>query len=150
MKAKFLLLSLFCLLLACSQPDGMDANNHPVYFKDYNSKWIILNYWASWCTSCYKEIPELNKLYHDHQDKIVLFGINYDHDSVEKIKQFSTEQQITYPLLLSDPADHFGIHDDIANLPATFIISPHGKKIKKLLGPQSEHDILLVINNMSS
>ncbi len=150
MKIKFLSLFLFGLLLACSKPDGADANNHPIHFKDYQNKWIILNYWASWCTSCYKEIPELNRLYQQHKDKIALFGINYDQEPIEKIQAFSTQQRITYTMLLFDPAVQFGIHDNIENLPATFVIAPDRQQIKKLLGPQSEKDILLVMMEMAS
>lgn len=142
----FLLLSLTCLLVACGEPDAMDSNNNPIKFKDYRGKWIVLNYWASWCGPCYKEIPELNQLYEKNKDKLVVLGVNYDQMSAEKMRHFAKKNHVTYPLLTSNPGQHFAI-DSISLLPATFLISPQGKLEKSLYGPQTAKKLAAMIED---
>ncbi len=63
------LLLFFCslfILTACikEKPDAEDSLGNPVYLSDYEGRWVVIAYWATWCKSCMTEIPILNVLAH--------------------------------------------------------------------------------------
>jgi thiol-disulfide isomerase/thioredoxin len=137
----YLLAVIVLLLAACDKPQIYDSQGRGYDFHKHADKWIVLNYWASWCKPCYEEIPELNRLALEHGDKLVVFGVNFDRIGVQELQAFAQQQQVAYPLLVTNPAHLFGIND-IPNLPATFLISPNNQQIIALYGPQRAVDIL--------
>lgn len=107
----------------------VDLSGKTHHLSDYKGKWIIVNYWASWCPPCMDEIPEL-VAFHDSyaKDKAVVLGVYYGDYDLQYLTQFSDEFFISYPVLLMD--DHSPqMINDIYVLPTTFIISPIGELI---------------------
>ena len=136
---RILILSCIVALTACKQEPASlsDIEGHQFTLKDYRGKWIIVNYWASWCKPCHKEIPELNAFYlkHHNKDAIVL-GVSYDPIKGQELNELIHKIGIQYPILASDPAAQLGI-DSIPGLPATYIIDPNGKLHTPLFGEQT-------------
>jgi len=132
----------FCLLLTgCSQPVLHDSNGNTVRFSDYRGKWIVLNYWATWCKPCYREVPDINAFYRAHYNKdAVVFGVSYDHAPVDQLNQLAKKIGAEFPTLTTDPAKQLGVNH-VPGLPATFIIGPDGKLKKMLLGEQTQQSI---------
>ncbi|HVV67433.1 MAG TPA: TlpA disulfide reductase family protein [Gammaproteobacteria bacterium] len=144
MKKLFLtiILILACFASACNkQPDAVDSQGKAISFSDYRGKWLVVNYWATWCKPCLTELPELNALYAAHQDKLVVLGISFDHLPNTEIQQFAQPLQLKFPLLSQFPTEKFGIKD-IPTLPVTFLISPQGKLTQTLYGPQTKASLL--------
>jgi thiol-disulfide isomerase/thioredoxin len=138
---KYLLL--ICILLsACAEkPLSKNAQGHDIQLSDLKGKWIVLNYFATWCGPCYQEIPELNAFYSAHKDKdAIVLAVNYDALPAAELNQFSHKQHVLYPILQSNPGKRFGI-TDIETLPATFLIAPNGKIVKTLLGSHTKAEI---------
>lgn len=135
-----ILLSLY--LMGCQSGTGLrDNNNNVINFADYKGKWIVLNYWSSWCPSCVAEIPELNTFYQKHKDMdAVVLGVNYEGVNPEQLRQIIGQLNIQYPILMTDPAAKFGIQN-VPVLPATYLIDPHGKLVKLLLGAQTVNSL---------
>ncbi len=65
---------------------------------EWNDKILMVNFWATWCVPCRKEIPDLIELQNKFSDKIQLVGFSFD--SVENINNFKKEYAIEYPLLV--------------------------------------------------
>lgn len=123
-----LLFTLFALT-ACS--------NEPSYLSPYHGKWIVLNYWASWCKPCWEEMPQLNAFYKQYQQKnIVVLGVNYDSSETAELAATIKKMNIQFPVLPANPQHYFGIKD-IPGLPMTYIINPQGKVFKILPGEQT-------------
>ena len=129
------------LLLASSflhaEPVLHDIHGQKIFFSTLRGKWVLINYWASWCQSCLEEIPELNRFYEQNKHKnIALFAVNYDALPPELQHQLVKQYHIQYPALLRDPADalHLG---EIQAVPVTFIFNPAGKLSNTLYGKQS-------------
>ncbi len=112
-----------------------DINGNPHQLSDYRGKWVIVNYWATWCPPCLDEIPELSDFHEKHKaNDAVVLGINYEEDiDVSYLRKFIEEYLISYPILRGDP-DGPAPLGQIYGLPSTFIISPDGKVVSRKVG----------------
>ena len=107
----------------------------------------MVNYWASWCKPCIKEIPELNKLHQSRKD-ITVVGVNYDGMSGEELTIESSKLGINFPNLSSDPSSALKTSRPIV-LPTTMIVDKKLKLRDKLIGPQTLESISLSIMEAS-
>lgn len=111
-----------------------DLNGKQVKVSDFKGKWVIVNYWATWCPPCAVEIPELNAFHIKHHLKdAVVLGVNIEKDDLEYVKEFSDEFKISYPVLVTDNALSTP-YGNIQALPTTFIINKQGKRVKTIVG----------------
>lgn len=108
----------------------IQGNNYKL--SDYKGKWVVVNYWATWCPPCVEEIPELIFFQEKNQDSVVL-GVNFEDASEQKVKNFIEEHMVNYPVLLSEPGEYSDL-GKIHGLPTTFIISPEGEVVVKKTG----------------
>ena len=142
----------FALLLTATNLLAANDSEKPVDFtlqrlhgeetslSEFRGKWVVLNYWATWCAPCRKEIPELSVL-HEDRDDIIVLGLAFEDTEVEKFDEFLEEFHPGYPLLLVDvyaPPEPFGAPKV---LPTTIILDPRGYPVKTFLGPVTRPDI---------
>src|SRR3989338_4110386 len=89
------------LLLALSSPihatdfslEDMRGKMHRL--EDYRGKWVLVNFWATWCPPCLSEIPELSSLHDAHKDSdLVVIGIAMDSGSARKVTDFAEAHEI--------------------------------------------------------
>ena len=107
----------------------------------YAGKWVVINYWATSCPPCIKEIPELVAFHRQHQDHdVVLLGVNFEDISLSWLKDFMDSVAMNYTVLRSDPSQKtpFGI---VIALPTTFIVSPAGQLVARQVGPVTAADL---------
>lgn len=115
----------------------VDLDGKVVKLSDFKGKWIVVNFWATWCPPCLKEIPDLTLFHDKHSEKdAVVLGVNYETNSVEKIKAFAQEQMINFPIVrIQGGADGrttpFGV---LRGLPTTYMISPEGDAVAATTG----------------
>lgn len=129
------------LLTGCSNPTLYDVNGKPIHLNDYRGKWVIINYWASWCLPCSLEIPELNAFYTAHKDKdAVVFGFNNDEIPINQVSARAQTMGILFPNLATDPGHLLGVIS-IPGLPISFLIGPDGKLKTTLLGEQTQKSL---------
>ena len=133
------LVLVFFLILAPVLADEIEFSAADIVGKqyklsDYNGKWVIVNYWATWCPPCLDEIPELVEFHEQyHKDKAVVLGVNYEEVENDYLKTFIDEYFISYPVLIGDISrpPPFG---PLIGLPTTYIISPQGKLVDTRIG----------------
>ncbi len=136
---KSLILTL-CLLLgaATAAPVDLiapDLDGRTRQLSEFRGKWVVANYWATWCPPCREEIPELEVFHFNHKDKdAVVVGLNLEAISLDKLRDFVEEQFISYPILRLGrrPARMLG---RVPGLPTTFLISPEGEIVARWVGP---------------
>lgn len=136
-----LLISVVTLLLAAavwaepvdySLPD-LQGKTHDL--ADYRGKWVIVNYWATWCPPCQEEIPELVDFHERHKDAdAVVIGVNFEDIDVEQLSSFVDSYLISYPVLRSEPLPATPL-GPIPGLPTTYIIAPDGSPVARQVGP---------------
>jgi len=102
---------------------------------DYKGKWVIVNYWATWCPPCQEEIPDLVDFHERHKDKdAVVIGINFEDIGKEQLVAFVESFLISYPVLRSDPLPVTPL-GPVPGLPTTYIIAPDGSPVARQVGP---------------
>lgn len=132
----FVFLFLFLFFMPLQAVTLQDVNGHKIPFSALQGKWVLINYWASWCEPCLAEIPELNRFYEENKHKnVVLFAVNYEGLSPATQKKLIREVGIRYPSL-NDPAEVLQL-GDIRGVPVTFIFNPEGQLARALYGGQS-------------
>ncbi len=104
---------------------------------DFDNKVLLVDFWATWCPPCRKEIPGFINLYEKYKDKgVEIIGISLDKD-MDKLESFVDENKINYTVLIGNKeiADAFG---GIQGIPTTFIIDRNGNVEFKQVGLASE------------
>lgn len=136
----FLFICLSGCLIACNPPTPSvtlhDLQGHNINLADYRDKWIIINYWASWCKPCWQEVAAVNAFYAAHKDKVIVLGVNYDQEPLDQQRDVSKRMQIAFPVLNNDPAALFHLKP-VTILPTTFFITPKGEVHRVLPGEQT-------------
>ena len=108
---------------------------------DYRGKWLLVNYWATWCPPCLEEIPDLVLMYDDHKNKdLAVIGVALQYKSRKEVADFVDDMLMSYPIVLGDKSVTSQIGPDEV-LPTTFIYDPQGKLVKIRRGLISRKDI---------
>lgn len=121
----------------------MDGKLHRV--SDNRGKWLIINFWATWCPPCIHEMPELERFYKQNISRAQVWGVTFEDTDKDKIRQFIEQLGITYPVLGygQDPLTGFGM---VTVLPTTFIIDKQGLFFHRFEGPITAQDIAGIID----
>ena len=144
---KFTLTALLLLLLtACSSQTNTSDSNNKINLAHLKGKWLIVNYWATWCKPCLKEMPALNNVHKKNKNKLVVLGVSFDKLPTKDLNDIKKTLSIQYPLLTTFPAQKYKL-PRITVLPITFIINPAGKLVKTLKGPHTEAQFLKALQN---
>jgi thiol-disulfide isomerase/thioredoxin len=97
-------------------------------------KWVIVNYWATWCVPCIKEMPDISRFVATHKN-VTAIGLAYDDSELADIKAFVAKHPVVYPIAqvkLDHPPKDF---DEPRGLPTTYLIRPDGTVAKPFVGP---------------
>jgi len=106
----------------------MSGNKHQL--SGYKGKWVLVNYWATWCPPCLEEVPDLVNLYDHHKQKdLMVIGVVFDYKDVKEVSEYVDDMLMSYPIVLGDDSVTAQI-GSAEVLPTTFIYNPQGVLVK--------------------
>ncbi len=113
--------------------DGTDTAS----LEDYRGKWVLINFWASWCEPCRDEAPALQEFHRAHPQRFTVLGINLD-DNTDDAGEFVEEYGLSYPQLRDgdgrERRDAYGM----TGFPESFLVDPEGRIALIRRGPVDE------------
>lgn len=118
----------------------IDLNGNKISLSELEGNVVFLNFWATWCTPCKKEIPYFNEAHEKYKDSgLKIIGISIDR-SEKIVKRFLEKREIIYPIAMGSQKflSDYGIARVV---PVTVIIDKKGKLRHKLIGELEEDDI---------
>lgn len=121
-----------------------------IKLSDYKGKVILLNFWATWCPPCRKELPDLSQISTELQGKdFVMIGVSVD-DNQEVLNKFLETNRLSYTVVF-EPTELVGKYMSTAGqtqnvVPQTYIINKEGKVVEAILGARSKADFMSLIN----
>lgn len=122
-----------------------DEDDKPTSLGDYRGKVLVVNFWATWCVPCRKEMPALDRLHSAlGGESFAVLAINIDRNGLEKSRAFYDEHQIEALAIHVDPGGKFAAATRVLGLPATLLVDAAGNEIGRLTG-EAEWDAPEVI-----
>jgi thiol-disulfide isomerase/thioredoxin len=127
---------LLLLFFTCSMAHAVDEfvlkdmSGAEHRLSQYAGKWVIINYWATWCPPCLEEIPEFVALYDERKNKdVMVIGVVFDYSSIKTVSDYVDDMLISYSIVLGNDniVKQIGPADV---LPTTYLFNPKGVLVK--------------------
>lgn len=111
----------------------VDAADAPRSLAEYRGKWVVLNFWATWCAPCRHEMPSLDRL-QAAMPEIAVVPVATGRNAVAGIERFFAEAGISNLPILRDPKSELARAMGVMGLPVTVILNPDGQEVARLIG----------------
>ena len=144
---------LACLLLATSQATAAErtmeresgrpmAGNFvlgswqgdDIRLEDLRGQWVLVSFWATWCSPCLKEMPTMERLYQDMGDEGLEILAVHAGPGVDKVGEFLEQVPVSFPVLLDEDLSLGGW--EVMALPTAVLVDPTGRRVYRAVGPR--------------
>ena len=118
-----------------------DSLGNEIKLKNYLGKLVIINFWATWCAPCKKEMPSLDALYQDSTFKnLQVFAVNMEQPNLLKTKKFFSDLNIKKLEIYFDRNLNFVKEFKLRGVPTTVLINKKGEEFARIIGEVNFRD----------
>ncbi|MBU3569130.1 TlpA family protein disulfide reductase [Priestia aryabhattai] len=116
-----------------------DTNGKSIQLADFKGKKVILNFWATWCPPCQKEMPDMQAFYEKYGNDVQLLAVNLtsSEGSKQAVSKFLKEKQFTFRVLLDDQDSVGSKKYRVSTIPTSYFIDEEGKIVQRVNGPMT-------------
>lgn len=145
---KKLLLVLFLghLTTAATAFELVDSQGKRHSLAGYKGKWVLVNYWATWCPPCLHELPDLAALHKDKKNNLVVLGVALEYQDPSEVLSFAKARKLPFPIILGDkqPIEQVG---PVRGLPTTYLFNPRGTQVAYNVGALTREAVVAYISD---
>lgn len=130
------------LSIGSDAPDfeGVNTKGEPIRLADYRGKVVVINFWASWCGPCVKEMPLVNAVFQAQPEDVVTLFVNAG-ESKGTVAEFLAAHQLHFPVLI-DVTGRISSAYSVTGLPVTYVLNAEGQIAQTIVGEiQSEQQL---------
>ena len=117
-----------------------------IRLSELRGRLVLLNFWATWCGPCKAEMPDLQAVYEEHKDELVVLAVNVEGRSLEESRRlavdFRDELGLTFPIVLDSPNGDVFHQYKLKGMPDSFFVDREGILREVSYGPMSRTTIL--------
>ena len=126
-----------------------DLDGESYQLSQYKGKWVLVNFWATWCPPCRKEIPDLSDFHLENDDAVVI-GVNYEPGvKDDRLKKFAELYLVSYPITRAND-EIIAALGEPRGLPTSILINPKGDVVKTITGMVDDRRLNKIITQYSS
>ena len=103
-------------------------------------KWVIVNFWATWCSPCIEEMPAMSAFVESRED-VRAIGLAWEDTDKAEVLEFAKKHPVAYPLAQPDVYQPLADFETPRGLPTTYLIDPDGRVAKRFTGPVTVKDL---------
>ena len=118
-----------------------DFSGNEINLKDYQGKLVIINYWATWCAPCKKEMPSLDNLYQNSSFKnLEVLAVNAEKPNIIRTRKFFSDLNIKKLQIFFDPNINFVKEFKLKGVPTSILINKEGEEFARIIGEVNFED----------
>ncbi len=113
-----------------------DTNGNIHTDESTKGKYLVVNFWATWCPPCLKEIPAFVEFYEKNIDTVLILGLDYEQANKKAIEDFTDTFMVSYPIILFDEKNgpQFADFGEVFGMPTTYVYNPEGMLVDFKMG----------------
>jgi len=124
-----------------------NIDNERFKLSDSSGKVIILNFFATWCPPCRKEMPDFNEIAAQYADKVKIIGINVGNEDIDRVREFVERNGLKFTIAI-DEGKVTALYGPINAIPVTVIIDREFNIYKRYIGLRSKDTFLRDIEEL--